>query len=523
MKTIFLMNTSILLLTAALLSGCGRAADAADTAVQEESAASKSTETELTISPEEASAGTDQITDDKSNELVNGTLFTWQEITVTLPAEWDGRYLVLENENGFSFFQKSSYETDEGMGFLCGFYRENGMVPENAGPTQLAYTEDTMYYISEPTDVTFVMENQEIADEYGKMAAYNSRIEKSLKIDKPNVRYDAQEFVLPMSATLTLTSDDLLNLNEDKLSLARNEIFARNGKLFTDYYLQSYFDSCTWYAGSVNEIEDGVLSKTEEDNIALIKTAEADYKTAHPYPKEFPCQIPVNETLSEAAGSCTINYEVIPEDEGVLTINGNSFRLSDFNIVLEIPETEVFYITDISPYFDGLEIAIVDSGNNDNSVTHFFTYTDTLHYLGEVTGHLFSKDGRRDGFADESCVWGTARTDLLETAQIYRSWWYNYDGQTLEEQGVGNLGTMLPEEAHELYVDLPVYYDMDESAETVVIPAQKEVFFMATDGQEWILVKGKDGTEGFVHVNDGIITNVGKDASEIFSDLQFAG
>lgn len=521
MKRTILINTTALLFTAALLNGCGGADSTADTALTEEGAAVETSGSNPTTTPEEASEAEEAT--DKPDEAIAGTAYTWEEVAIILPTAWDGRYIVQENENGFSFFQKSSYETSEGMGYLCGFYHTDGMVLEDGGLTQLAYTDDTMYYMSEPTDVPYVVEDQEIADEYNKMAAYNTRIAKSLEIDKPNVKYDAQEFVLPMSAVMVLEEDYLLGLSDDKLSLARNEIFARHGKLFTDYYLQCHFDSCTWYTGSVNEIEDGVLSKTEEENVTLIKKAEANYKASHPYPKEFPCQTPVNETLSEEAGSCTVNYEVTPEDEGVLTIDGNSFRLSDFEIVLEIPETEVFYMTDISPYFDGLEIAIVDHGNNDCSVTHFFTYTDTLHYLGEVTGHLFSKDGRWNSFADEGCVWGTVRTDLLETAQVYRSWWYDYDGQTLQEQDYGGMYTMLPEKSHELYVDLPVYYEMQEGADTVVIPAQKQVFFLATDGQEWILVKGKDGTQGYVHVDDKTITNIGKDASEVFSDLNFAG
>lgn len=523
MRPTILINTAAILLTAALLTGCSNSAGAVDTSAANEAAATEDFTSGSTAQTEEAFADTSEETNDRSEETSTGIPYTWQEITVTLPAEWEGLYVVQENDNGFSFCQKSSYETEEGMGYLCGFYRIDGMVFGDGGLTQLAYTDDTMYCMSEPTDVPYVMDNQKIADEYGKMAAYNNRIAKSLKIDKPNVKYDAQEYVMPMSEVMPIEEDYLMGISDDVLSLARNEIFARHGLLFTDYYLQCYFDSCSWYTGSVNEIEDGVLSKIEEDNIALIKKAEADYKASHPYPKEYPSKTPVKETLSEEAGNCTIKYEVTSEDEGVLTINGNSFLMSDFKIVLEIPETEAFYITDISPYFDGLEIVIVDDGNNDNSVNHFFTYTDTLHYLGAVPGHLFESDGRGNSFANEGAVWGTVRTELLETAEVYRSWWYDYDGQKLQEQNYGGMDKMVPEKSHELYVDLPVYYLMDEGSDTIVIPAQKQVFFLSTDGQEWILVKGKDGTQGYVHVDGQTITNIGKDASQIFSDLNFAG
>ena len=54
-----------------------------------------------------------------------------------------------------------------------------------------------------------------------------------------------------------------------------------------------------------------------------------------------------------------------------------------------------------------------------------------------------------------------------------------------------------------------------------MIPAQKEVYFTATDGKEWIQVKGKDGSIGYMQIKDGTIVELGKDASEVFSNLAY--
>ena len=41
--------------------------------------------------------------------------------------------------------------------------------------------------------------------------------------------------------------------------------------------------------------------------------------------------------------------------------------------------------------------------------------------------------------------------------------------------------------------------------------------------KEWIYIRSKDGIEGYIHVEDGKITNLGLPAEEVFSDLWFFG
>ncbi|HOO28240.1 MAG TPA: YARHG domain-containing protein, partial [Lachnospiraceae bacterium] len=344
-------------------------------------------------------------------------------------------------------------------------------------------------------------------------------------------RYDAREFVFPMSATKQLTEDELMNESDDSLSFARNEIFARHGKQFDDYYLQCYFDSCSWYTGTSADIGAEALNETEAYNVELIKKAEEDYQASHPYPKKVLCGDSVNETLCTELGMQVIDYRVSGDADtgsydGIITIDGQDFKLSDFGIDPEVPDEEEFFITDINPYLDGLEIAILDFGNNDFNTTYFFGYAadQKLYYIGEVPGCPFKgvASASCNGFADEGAVIGTVRTDLLETASVYVSYWYDYDGKALVEQDAG-CRKMVPSEAHELYMDLPVYNSMDENSDTVLLKAQKEVYFMKNDNREWIAVKGKDGVEGYIHVNDGVITNIGEDAANVFSGLGFSG
>lgn len=49
----------------------------------------------------------------------------------------------------------------------------------------------------------------------------------------------------------TSTISDLTEFTEDDIRLARNEIYARHGRLFKDQELQDYFNSMPWYEGNI--------------------------------------------------------------------------------------------------------------------------------------------------------------------------------------------------------------------------------------------------------------------------------
>lgn len=61
----------------------------------------------------------------------------------------------------------------------------------------------------------------------------------------------ADEYILPNSNNVYLTEEDLAGLTKEELRIARNEIYARHGRKFNDSGLQSYFDSKSWYVGTI--------------------------------------------------------------------------------------------------------------------------------------------------------------------------------------------------------------------------------------------------------------------------------
>ena len=80
-----------------------------------------------------------------------------------------------------------------------------------------------------------------------------------------------------MSSKRKLKEKDLKKLGAKKLRIARNEIYARHGRMFQDQELQDYFDRKDWYTPSIapEDFSDATeLSKLERRNIAFIQKHE---------------------------------------------------------------------------------------------------------------------------------------------------------------------------------------------------------------------------------------------------------
>lgn len=89
------------------------------------------------------------------------------------------------------------------------------------------------------------------------------------------------EYLLPDSDSRYLTEDDLAGFTAEQCRLARNEIYARHGRRFKDPALQRYFDSLSWYNGTIEptDFNDNVFNSYERANCRLI----VDYEWEHGY------------------------------------------------------------------------------------------------------------------------------------------------------------------------------------------------------------------------------------------------
>ena len=88
--------------------------------------------------------------------------------------------------------------------------------------------------------------------------------------------YTGDEYIFPNSDSAYLTDYDLQGMTLEECRLARNEIYARHGRMFKDKALQNYFDSKSWYTPSVRpeDFNEHWLNEYEKANAKLIKSFE---------------------------------------------------------------------------------------------------------------------------------------------------------------------------------------------------------------------------------------------------------
>ena len=89
--------------------------------------------------------------------------------------------------------------------------------------------------------------------------------------------YKEPDYIFPDSSERELTEDDLRNLTAWECRVARNEIYARHGRMFDDEELRDYFEGKDWYNGTIPASkfnENKLFNKVEKANAYFIDKYE---------------------------------------------------------------------------------------------------------------------------------------------------------------------------------------------------------------------------------------------------------
>lgn len=86
------------------------------------------------------------------------------------------------------------------------------------------------------------------------------------------------EYILPESNSRYLSISDLQGLTAEECRIARNELYARHGRLFNDVSIQTYFNRKSWYRGRIkpNDFDESVFNEYEAANKNLIVRYERE-------------------------------------------------------------------------------------------------------------------------------------------------------------------------------------------------------------------------------------------------------
>ena len=199
--------------------------------------------------------------------------------SLKLPESWKDLVIEERQENGtVHFLQKKSWESmGDGRLFSLIMFADASYV--NLPDYEIwGYDGPYVYVVSRPTDVCFDADNLQIREEYMMLGSQVENLRAGFRIDSATARYDGDEFIFPNSSDCLLEYWDLVNLSGSALRIARNEIYARHGRRFDDEELSRYFNSLSWYEGTIapEEFRDDLLNETERANIRLMLERQAD-------------------------------------------------------------------------------------------------------------------------------------------------------------------------------------------------------------------------------------------------------
>lgn len=84
------------------------------------------------------------------------------------------------------------------------------------------------------------------------------------------------DYIIPHSNTVLLTNADVAGLSLQEINYAKNEIYARHGRRFKSKELQNYFDSKSWYNGTIapENFKSSMLSSIEQKNAEFLSSVE---------------------------------------------------------------------------------------------------------------------------------------------------------------------------------------------------------------------------------------------------------
>ena len=90
---------------------------------------------------------------------------------------------------------------------------------------------------------------------------------------------DSDGYLLPKSSTEYISKSDVKGFSKREINLAKNEIYARHGRMFKNQSIQEYFDSKDWYEPiyepeEFDRMEDDIFNKYEKANTKLLNELE---------------------------------------------------------------------------------------------------------------------------------------------------------------------------------------------------------------------------------------------------------
>ena len=212
---------------------------------------------------------------DMDYEGENGIAYYPDNKVVCLYSEYNG------DDGAYHYYSMNEYYYDLSNGFydvkqLCRSQDEIQKKNSSGRYENYSSTEDYFYdgaLISAQTYAKMVPRGRE----WQINAAYISK-------QKPQTGTTTSEWIFYDSDTRYISESELYGFTKDQCRFARNEIYARRGRKFDTKEVREYFESKSWYRGTINSGDFDKKVKFNDYESKNIKTIE-DYEKKMGYTK----------------------------------------------------------------------------------------------------------------------------------------------------------------------------------------------------------------------------------------------
>lgn len=308
-------------------------------------------------------------------------------------------------------------------------------------------------------------------------------------------------FLIETDGTNKISTYDYMNFDKELTQIARNEIYARYGYIFKQQKYQEIFNSKVWYVPTTKNIEDIHLSEADQYNVMCLKWWE---EVNHDFKFSIECEgftdcyrFNANQTfhmdLNNDGIEEEICYKCIEDEENEeyiseLTINGTN------EVSLQGNLEPYIWVVDVDPKDNYKELVIYDQGPSSDPVDSYYYYNgEQLVLMGEIEGHL-----NEHCYIENKVLHAVKRFDILGTQR------YRWDYELTSEH------TWKEVECYYKEVDVPIIAQQDINIyEQRSITSQSNLFkagtdftAIGTDLVQWIKVRLKDGSEGWINVQE---------------------
>lgn len=360
-------------------------------------------------------------------------------------------------------------------------------------------------------------------------------------------------YILPESNARDIQYTEILDFDTETLNLAKNEIYARHGFIFTTNSIAEYFNNCTWYKPSVeaSQFQDSVFNQYEIANIRLLE----DYETASGY--TYPLKVQNGETVKvDLNGDGKLDNITLFMEK----VNTEEHQWGDNQITITINDIVKKYENDC---YDMTELYIVDVNTSDKAKEVCFEMWEPNDYTGSVYWQYTSGNELKKIYFDDS-YYITAETDGTSEESEYEDFrtdlsygiQYMGDGRItccrkfigitqifvdseylLTEDGIFEYVDRIYENGKDfnnsfqgggdiivtLKKDLVIYKDHSMSSETFTIEPQELKILAVCKGHEeetycWTKVELEDKSIGWIYPPSYLM-----DIYELFDGIWFSG